>query len=497
MALIPPPPPRRARLAGLGRRRERHARMSADIEQGVEGYGVVVADSVLSPPADATGGGGASDCRSRVYLWDEAGSNLSHPDSGPARSLKWHEPERDAPQAMLSVLLHHLVQLYRACRQQRSADPAGGDGAPRRVVLHLARGCADTEEGRAAVGRLLSLLTAPPGASRGKMPCLPGLDDLARRVYFPAMDALFAAAAEQEAEEETRLFGASPALAAIAAIERAESAPKELLMVATQRAALYMHEDPACAALVSSVLLVEHGERRVRLFSMFKYLEDALAHIMHAAAWRKPGGGAPMAGGGDYVRGLTNELQANEILRHYFAKFAPEKTSQQIESIINKRIIIEKRVVNGAGWFESLCERLKDVYGIDPMQFFQEKRVDVDGDVSSSATEATVSMARASVAAGADGAGGAAANATAATAAAADPECCAVCGKASAKLLTCTRCRARRFCSRECQARDWKSHKPNCFPEFEPANETLCRVLCRCDEADLRCATGTPRVALL
>lgn len=42
------------------------------------------------------------------------------------------------------------------------------------------------------------------------------------------------------------------------------------------------------------------------------------------------------------------------------------------------------------------------------------------------------------------------------------PRGCHVCGRAAAKLLQCSKCKQRRFCSRECQTADWPSHKRQC-----------------------------------
>lgn len=39
---------------------------------------------------------------------------------------------------------------------------------------------------------------------------------------------------------------------------------------------------------------------------------------------------------------------------------------------------------------------------------------------------------------------------------------CALCEKGDCKLLACSRCRLISYCSRECQARDWKEHRPQC-----------------------------------
>ncbi len=45
--------------------------------------------------------------------------------------------------------------------------------------------------------------------------------------------------------------------------------------------------------------------------------------------------------------------------------------------------------------------------------------------------------------------------------------CCDVCGIVVAKLLQCSKCKGRRFCSRECQTADWPSHKKDCAnPSF-------------------------------
>lgn len=50
--------------------------------------------------------------------------------------------------------------------------------------------------------------------------------------------------------------------------------------------------------------------------------------------------------------------------------------------------------------------------------------------------------------------------------AAPDPkDCCAKCGKTSigsAQFAVCAKCKVARYCSRECQAADWPSHKKTC-----------------------------------
>jgi hypothetical protein len=43
---------------------------------------------------------------------------------------------------------------------------------------------------------------------------------------------------------------------------------------------------------------------------------------------------------------------------------------------------------------------------------------------------------------------------------------CFVCrGKGKPKLMTCTACKAVRYCSKQCQKRDWKVHKTRCTPQ--------------------------------
>lgn len=39
---------------------------------------------------------------------------------------------------------------------------------------------------------------------------------------------------------------------------------------------------------------------------------------------------------------------------------------------------------------------------------------------------------------------------------------CATCGKVSTKLQRCTRCESVRYCSRNCQTKDWPGHKSSC-----------------------------------
>jgi hypothetical protein len=39
---------------------------------------------------------------------------------------------------------------------------------------------------------------------------------------------------------------------------------------------------------------------------------------------------------------------------------------------------------------------------------------------------------------------------------------CACCGATDLKLMLCTRCRDVSYCSRDCQAQDWKAHKAVC-----------------------------------
>ena len=40
---------------------------------------------------------------------------------------------------------------------------------------------------------------------------------------------------------------------------------------------------------------------------------------------------------------------------------------------------------------------------------------------------------------------------------------CAVC-KSTTNLLTCTKCKSERYCSKACQRQDWRRHKPYCRP---------------------------------
>eukprot|EP00033_Pygsuia_biforma_P002520 GCRY01002791.1.p1 GENE.GCRY01002791.1~~GCRY01002791.1.p1 ORF type:complete len:120 (-),score=11.00 GCRY01002791.1:69-392(-) len=46
-----------------------------------------------------------------------------------------------------------------------------------------------------------------------------------------------------------------------------------------------------------------------------------------------------------------------------------------------------------------------------------------------------------------------------------DLNSCEVCGKTE-DLLSCARCRLVQYCSRECQKKDWKQHKPQCMANF-------------------------------
>ncbi|KAI5986911.1 hypothetical protein EDD15DRAFT_2174355 [Pisolithus albus] len=43
-------------------------------------------------------------------------------------------------------------------------------------------------------------------------------------------------------------------------------------------------------------------------------------------------------------------------------------------------------------------------------------------------------------------------------------ERCAACGKGDVRLSRCGRCKTTKYCSRDCQVRDWKTHKRFCFP---------------------------------
>jgi len=48
---------------------------------------------------------------------------------------------------------------------------------------------------------------------------------------------------------------------------------------------------------------------------------------------------------------------------------------------------------------------------------------------------------------------------------------CKSCGTQQPKLLVCSRCEGVRYCSAECQRRDWKEHKPSCGKELRPCLE--------------------------
>ncbi|KAI6115966.1 hypothetical protein F5141DRAFT_1266072 [Pisolithus sp. B1] len=41
---------------------------------------------------------------------------------------------------------------------------------------------------------------------------------------------------------------------------------------------------------------------------------------------------------------------------------------------------------------------------------------------------------------------------------------CAACGKGDTPLSKCGRCKTNKYCSRDCQVKDWKTHKKNCVP---------------------------------
>ncbi|KAJ7764854.1 ankyrin repeat-containing domain protein [Mycena metata] len=48
-------------------------------------------------------------------------------------------------------------------------------------------------------------------------------------------------------------------------------------------------------------------------------------------------------------------------------------------------------------------------------------------------------------------------------------KCCDTCGKSDSPLKNCARCRIARYCSSECQAKAWKTHKKTCQP-FSSSN---------------------------
>ncbi|KAI6132443.1 hypothetical protein EDD16DRAFT_406948 [Pisolithus croceorrhizus] len=41
---------------------------------------------------------------------------------------------------------------------------------------------------------------------------------------------------------------------------------------------------------------------------------------------------------------------------------------------------------------------------------------------------------------------------------------CAACGKGDVPLSKCGRCKTNKYCSRDCQVKDWRTHKKNCVP---------------------------------
>lgn len=41
---------------------------------------------------------------------------------------------------------------------------------------------------------------------------------------------------------------------------------------------------------------------------------------------------------------------------------------------------------------------------------------------------------------------------------------CAACGKGGVPLSRCDRCKANKYCSKDCQVKDWQTHKRNCLP---------------------------------
>ncbi|KAF7370930.1 hypothetical protein MSAN_00727000 [Mycena sanguinolenta] len=53
-------------------------------------------------------------------------------------------------------------------------------------------------------------------------------------------------------------------------------------------------------------------------------------------------------------------------------------------------------------------------------------------------------------------------------------KCCDACGKMDASLKNCGRCRVARYCSSECQAKAWPSHKKTCQP-FSASNTVTLR----------------------
>ncbi len=44
----------------------------------------------------------------------------------------------------------------------------------------------------------------------------------------------------------------------------------------------------------------------------------------------------------------------------------------------------------------------------------------------------------------------------------ASPLVCSVCNKAEGKIQRCARCHITRYCSRECQTKDWPKHRKTC-----------------------------------
>ena len=55
-------------------------------------------------------------------------------------------------------------------------------------------------------------------------------------------------------------------------------------------------------------------------------------------------------------------------------------------------------------------------------------------------------------------------------------EVCAKCGRPGKRLLTCARCKTRKYCSKECQTADWKEHKQTCAPPEEDAAADIIAV---------------------
>ena len=163
--------------------------------------GIVVADEIV---AKAEG-------RSTVYLWDELYA-AKHGDD-----------------EFCSVILHHLMDIAACCTDRARPLPV-------RIVLRFPPAMAGRMDG--AFVLLCSLLSPPPaGRPEGTqgLPYFTGISTIVDKVRparvpadCPRVDLVTASAPPQE-------VAASPAMAALAAIEAIERAPPCLLMTTVQR----------------------------------------------------------------------------------------------------------------------------------------------------------------------------------------------------------------------------------------------------------------------